>query len=83
MHARCDCDLICQADFLRTVRTAVLHLTVIGCHARLMLRMASDAEWPVNRRDESDVHELLDGPDFRVEEELRGRVKELYENARA
>ena len=50
--------------------------------ARLALRMASEEDWPVARRDEEVVRELLDTPEYREERELRARVSALYAQAR-
>jgi aminopeptidase YwaD len=50
--------------------------------ARLLLRIAHEADWPVSRRTEQAVLELLDTPDYREERELRGRVDALYARAR-
>jgi Zn-dependent M28 family amino/carboxypeptidase len=46
--------------------------------ARLALRIASEEDWPVARRDEEVVRELLDTPEYRQEQELRARVSALY-----
>mgnify|MGYP001161679458 CR=1 FL=1 len=51
--------------------------------ARLALRIASEENWPVARRDESAVLSLLDTPDYQEERELRTRVDALYHEARA
>jgi Zn-dependent M28 family amino/carboxypeptidase len=51
--------------------------------ARLALRIASEENWPVARRDESAVLSLLDTPDYQEERELRARVDALYREARA
>ncbi|MFC2031741.1 M28 family peptidase, partial [Chloroflexota bacterium] len=50
--------------------------------ARLAMRMASEENWPVSRRDEEAVLELLDSPDHRVEQELGERVDAAYSEAR-
>jgi Zn-dependent M28 family amino/carboxypeptidase len=50
--------------------------------ARLALRLASEEDWPVARRSEQAVQELLDTPDYQEEVELRARVAALYEEAR-
>ncbi len=50
--------------------------------ARLALRVASAEDWPVSRRDERTVMELLDSPDYRVEQEFRTRLAAFYEQAR-
>jgi len=50
--------------------------------ARLALRVASAENWPVSRRDEQAVMELLDSPDYRVEQEFRNRLAVFYEQAR-
>jgi Zn-dependent M28 family amino/carboxypeptidase len=51
--------------------------------ARLMLRLASDESWPVARRDEQVVLDLLDTPDYQVEQAFRGRLAEFYEQSRS
>jgi len=50
--------------------------------ARLALRMASEETWPVTRRDEKAVLELLDSPEYREEQEYRDRLDAFYEKAR-
>jgi Zn-dependent M28 family amino/carboxypeptidase len=50
--------------------------------ARLALRMASEETWPVTRRDEKTVLELLDSPEYREEKEFRERLDAFYERAR-
>jgi Zn-dependent M28 family amino/carboxypeptidase len=50
--------------------------------ARLALRMASAETWPVSRRDEQTVLELLDSPDYREGQEFRERLDRFYEQAR-
>jgi Zn-dependent M28 family amino/carboxypeptidase len=50
--------------------------------SRIALRIAT-ADWPVGRRSEETVRELLDTPDYRAALEWRARVDELYEKARA
>jgi Zn-dependent M28 family amino/carboxypeptidase len=50
--------------------------------ARLALRMASEEVWPVARRGEQEVLELLDTPEYREEQEYRERLDALYAEAR-
>jgi Zn-dependent M28 family amino/carboxypeptidase len=50
--------------------------------ARLALRIASDEEWPVSRRDEEVVQALLDSPDQQEEKEFRSRLDAYYSEAR-
>jgi hypothetical protein len=50
--------------------------------ARLALRMASEETWPVKRRDEKTVLELLDSPEYGEEKEFRERLDAFYEKAR-
>jgi Zn-dependent M28 family amino/carboxypeptidase len=50
--------------------------------ARLALRMASEETWPVTRRDEKTVLELLDSPEYREEKEFREQLDAFYEKAR-
>jgi Zn-dependent M28 family amino/carboxypeptidase len=50
--------------------------------ARLALRMASADTWPVTRREEKAVLELLDSPDYRDENEYRERLDAFYKEAR-
>jgi len=50
--------------------------------ARLALRMASEEPWPVTRRDEKTVLELLDSPEYREEKEFREQLDAFYEKAR-
>jgi hypothetical protein len=50
--------------------------------ARLALRIASEENWPVARRDEEVVRELLDTPEYRQEQELRARVRAHYAQVR-
>ena len=50
--------------------------------ARLALRMASEETWPVTRRAEKTVLELLDSPEYREEKEFRERLDAFYEDAR-
>ncbi len=47
--------------------------------ARLALRMASIQDWPVRRRSKSAVRAILDGPDYRAEQELNVQVKAYYD----
>ncbi|MGD9049589.1 MAG: M28 family peptidase [Anaerolineae bacterium] len=46
--------------------------------ARLALRIASEEDWPVARRDGEVVQELLDTPEYREEQALRARVRARY-----
>jgi Zn-dependent M28 family amino/carboxypeptidase len=46
--------------------------------ARLALRMASEETWPVTRRDEEAVLELLDRPEYQEEKEYRERLSKFY-----
>jgi len=50
--------------------------------ARLALRIASVEAWPVARREEKAVLELLDTPEYREEQEYRDRLDALYREAR-
>jgi hypothetical protein len=50
--------------------------------ARLALRLASEEEWPVARRDQSAVLALLDTPEYQEERKLRARVDAFYQKAR-
>ncbi len=50
--------------------------------ARLALRMASKETWPVTRREEKTVQELLDSPEYREEKEYRAKLDAFYEKAR-
>ena len=50
--------------------------------ARLALRIASADTWPVTRRDEEAVLELLDSPDYQEEQEFREREDAFYAQAR-
>jgi Zn-dependent M28 family amino/carboxypeptidase len=50
--------------------------------ARLALRIASEENWPVVRRGEEVVRELLDTPEYRQEQEIRARVGALYAQVR-
>ncbi|MCJ7624123.1 MAG: M28 family metallopeptidase, partial [Anaerolineaceae bacterium] len=50
--------------------------------ARIALRVASEENWPVQKRDEKMVQELLDSPDYREEEEFRDRLDAYYKKAR-
>jgi len=50
--------------------------------ARLALRMASEGTWPVTRREEKAVLELLDSPEYREEKEFREQLDAFYEEAR-
>lgn len=49
--------------------------------ARLALRMAGEEAWPVARRDEKTVLELLDSPEYREAKEYRDRLDAFYEEA--
>ena len=46
--------------------------------ARLALRMASEETWPAQRRPPSAVQAILDGPEYREEQELYAQIKEYY-----
>ena len=50
--------------------------------ARLALRIASASDWPVARRDQAAVQELLDTPEHREEQTVRERVEALYAEVR-
>ncbi len=50
--------------------------------ARLALRLASEEEWPVARRDQDAVLALLDTPEYQEERELHARVDAFYQKAR-
>lgn len=50
--------------------------------ARLALRIASEETWPVTRRDEKTVLELLDSPEYQEEKKFRQRLDVFYEKAR-
>jgi Zn-dependent M28 family amino/carboxypeptidase len=50
--------------------------------ARLALRIASKEIWPVTRRDEKTVLELLDSAEYQEEKEFRDRLDAFYEKAR-
>jgi Zn-dependent M28 family amino/carboxypeptidase len=50
--------------------------------ARLVLRMASAETWPVTRREEKAVLELLDSPEYQEETEYRQRLDAFYREAR-
>jgi Zn-dependent M28 family amino/carboxypeptidase len=50
--------------------------------ARLALRLASEEEWPVARRDGGAVLALLDTPEYQEERALRARVDAYYQSAR-
>jgi len=50
--------------------------------ARLALRLASEEDWPVARRDQGAVLALLDTPEYQEERELRARVDAYYQSAR-
>ena len=57
---------------LRSLREAA------AMSARLLLRLASADDWPVNRRSKDDVLGLLDGPDYQEEAEFRKRLAAHY-----
>ena len=48
--------------------------------ARLALRIASEPQWPVQRRSRSAVQEILNSPEHREEQELAAQVKAFYED---
>ena len=50
--------------------------------ARLALRIASEGDWPVARRDQDAVLEVLDTPEYQVEREFEARVDAFYVQAR-
>lgn len=50
--------------------------------ARLALRIADEASWPVARRDPEAVKALLDSPDYREEQAYREKLDAFYEEAR-
>jgi Iap family predicted aminopeptidase len=50
--------------------------------ARVALRIASEEAWPVQRRDEAAVLELLDNPDYREEKAFRDRLDAFYAGVR-
>ena len=47
--------------------------------SRLALRMAAADDWPVQRRSEKDVKEVLDSPEYREVTEFFAQVKAYYE----
>ena len=51
--------------------------------ARLALRMASEETWPVTRRDEETVFELLDRPEYWEDQEYRERLDAFLEKSRS
>jgi Zn-dependent M28 family amino/carboxypeptidase len=71
-----------QYDTVDKVDLACLH-EASTLAARLALRLASEEDWPVARRDAADVLALLDSPEYREEKEYRARLDALYEKARA
>jgi Zn-dependent M28 family amino/carboxypeptidase len=50
--------------------------------ARLLLRIASEDDWPATRREGETVLALLDSPDYQEEQEFRARLDAFYEKAR-
>jgi len=50
--------------------------------ARLALRIASEGDWPVARRDQDAVQALLATPEYQVEREFWGRVDAFYLQSR-
>ncbi len=50
--------------------------------ARLALRIANEETWPVTRRDEAAVLELLDSPDYQEEKAFRERLAARYAEER-
>jgi len=50
--------------------------------ARLALRMTSEETWPVTRRDEETILELLDRPEYQGEQEYRERFDAFLEKTR-
>ena len=49
--------------------------------ARLALRIANEADWPVARREAAAVEALLDSPEYREEREFRERLDAFYAGA--
>ncbi|MCP4543909.1 MAG: M28 family peptidase [Chloroflexi bacterium] len=47
--------------------------------ARLALRMASEETWPVTKRDEKTVSEMLDHPEYQEGKKYRERISAYYE----
>lgn len=47
--------------------------------ARLAARMANEEQWPAERRSTEKVMALLDGPEYRDEQDLRERLQAYYE----
>jgi Zn-dependent M28 family amino/carboxypeptidase len=50
--------------------------------ARIALRVSNATNWPVVRREEEAVTDLLDGPDYQEEKKFRASVDALYTTAR-
>jgi Zn-dependent M28 family amino/carboxypeptidase len=50
--------------------------------ARLALRIAHEADWPVSRRDEKAVLEVLDSPEYQEAQEYRDRIEAYYRELR-
>jgi Zn-dependent M28 family amino/carboxypeptidase len=50
--------------------------------ARLALRMAEEKSWPVGRRSQAAVREILDSPDYRAEQALTAEVRAFYDDQR-
>jgi hypothetical protein len=46
--------------------------------ARLALRVASEENWPVARRDEKEVLKLLDSPEYREAKAYQDRLDAFY-----
>ncbi|MEM7345050.1 MAG: M20/M25/M40 family metallo-hydrolase [Chloroflexota bacterium] len=65
-------------DTLDKVKLAYLR-EASALSARLALRIASEADWPVVRRNEQDVLDILDGPEFQEESEFRARLEAFLE----
>ena len=50
--------------------------------ARLAMRIASAENWPVNKREKSEVQDLLNTPEYQEEEAYRQKIAQLYKDAR-
>ena len=46
--------------------------------ARLSLRIANEPNWPVSRKDEKAVMELLEDPEYQEEKAYRERLEAFY-----
>lgn len=70
-----------QYDTLdKVTQTGLREAAVLA--ARLALRLASVAVWPVQQRSQEEVTAVLDNPDNKEETELFGRVHAFYQTAR-